>query len=166
MNVAMREIPLLWLGIAISVVFIVTAEAQVSAVASFNDSRCAGQMVCSNDALLFTCTVTESTSALASVTLPSGEGVQVTSGNMIQVVDGPLPEGVTVQSHDALVDGVLVNYKLTLSIERASLLGGNPIICTAITVSPLTDEASCPIATDPPGPPESLSQNISANTET
>ncbi|CAI8017197.1 hypothetical protein GBAR_LOCUS10484, partial [Geodia barretti] len=28
------------------------------------------------------------------------------------------------------------------------------------------DEASCPIATDPPGPPESLSQVVSANTET
>ncbi|CAI8047488.1 hypothetical protein GBAR_LOCUS26246 [Geodia barretti] len=43
MNVAMREIPLLWLGIAITVVFIQTAEAQVSPVASFNDLRCAGE---------------------------------------------------------------------------------------------------------------------------
>ena len=117
----------------------------MSAVASFNDPRCVGQMVCPNDPLLFTCTVTESISGLASVTLPSGEGVQLTSGNMIQVVDGPLPDGVTVQSHDAVVD--VVNYTLTLAIERASLLGGNPIICDARTVSPLTDEKSCPIAT-------------------
>ncbi|CAI8037258.1 hypothetical protein GBAR_LOCUS20823, partial [Geodia barretti] len=128
----------------------VTAEAQVSAVASFNDSRCAGQM----------------SFAVAQVTLPSGVGVQVTSANMTELVGATsLPDGVTVQSHNAIVDGGLVNYTLTLAIERASLLGGNPIICDARTVSPLTDEASCPIATDP-GQPESLSQNISANTET
>ena len=65
---------------------VVTAEAQVSAVASFNGSRCAGQMVCPIDPLLFTCTVTESNAALAEVTLPSGVRVQVTSANMIRVV--------------------------------------------------------------------------------
>ncbi|CAI8002971.1 hypothetical protein GBAR_LOCUS3519 [Geodia barretti] len=101
----------------------------------------------------------------AEVTLPSGVGVQVTSDNMTQVVGAPLPDGVTVQSHNSVVDGGLVNYTLTLAIERASLLGSNPVICDARTVSPLTDEKSCPIATDP-GPPESLSQNVSANTET
>ena len=120
----------------------------MSAVASFNDSRCAGQMVCPNDSLLFTCTVTESTASAARVTLPSGERVQVTGTNMIEVVGAtPLPDGVTVQSHNAIVGGGLVNYTLTLAIKRASLLGGNPTICTAISVSPLTDEASCPIAT-------------------
>ena len=66
---------------------------------------------------------------------------------MTEVYGAPLPDGVTVQSHDAVVDGGLVNYTLTLAIERASLLGGNPVICDARTVSPLTDEASCPIAT-------------------
>ena len=116
-------------------------------MASFNDSRCDGQMVCPNDPLLFTCTVTESTASAARVTLPSGEGVQVTSANMTEQVGAtPLPDGVTVQSNDSVVDGGLVNYTLTLAIERASLLGGNPIICDARTVSPLTDEASCPIA--------------------
>ena len=127
---------------------VVTAEAQVSAVASFNDPRCAGQMVCPNDPLLFTCTVTESTSTAARVTLPSGERVQVSSGNVVEVVGATtLPDGVTVPSHDAIVDGGLVNYTLTLAIERASLLGGNPVICDARTVSPLTDNASCPITT-------------------
>ena len=124
---------------------VVTAEAQVLAVASFNDPRCAAQMVCPNDALLFTCTVTDSPSALASVTLPSGVVVQVTSANMTQVV-GALPDGVTVQSHNAVIEGGLVNYTLTLAINRASLLSGNPIICDSLTVS-INDEASCPVAT-------------------
>ena len=127
---------------------VVTAEAQASAVASFNDPRCSGQMVCPNDPLLFTCTVTESISTAARVTLPSGERVQVTSTNVVEVVGAtPLPDGVTVQSHGAIVGGGLANYTLTLAIDRASLLGSNPTMCTAITVSPLTDEASCPIAT-------------------
>ena len=122
---------------------VVTAEAQVSVVASFNDPRCAGQMLCPNDPLLFTCTINESPSGLAEVTLPSGVAVQVSSGNMKQVF-GTLPDGVTVQSRNAIVDGGLVNYTLTLAIERASLLSGNPIICDDRA---LTDEASCPIAT-------------------
>ena len=120
----------------------------MSAVASFNDSRCAGQMVCPNDSLLFTCTVTESPSSAARVTLPSGEAVQVTSTNMVEVVGATsLPDGVTVRSNDSVVVDGLANYTLTLAIDRASLLGGNATICTAISVSPLTDEASCPIAT-------------------
>ena len=103
----------------------------MSAVASFNDPRCAGQMVCPNDPLLFTCTVAESTSTAARVTLPSGERVEVTSDNMTEVVGAPLPDGVTVVSHNTVFDGGLVDYKLTLAIERASLLGGNPVICDA-----------------------------------
>ena len=117
-------------------------------MASFNDSRCDGEMVCPNDSLLFTCTVTKSTTPAARVTLPSGVGVQVTSTNMTEVVGATtLPNGVTVQSHNAVVDGGLANYTLTLAIERASLLNVNPVACDARTVSPLTDEKSCPIAT-------------------
>ena len=119
----------------------------MSAVASFNDPRCDGQMVCPNDPLLFTCTVTDSASSLAEVTLPSGERIQITSGNTTVVVGAALPDGVTVQSNDSVVDGGLANYILTLAINRALLLGGNPVVCDALTVSPLTDEASCPIAT-------------------
>ena len=117
----------------------------MSTVASFNDSRCAGGMVCPNDPLLFTCTVTDSTSGLAEVRLPSGGGVEVNIDNMTEV-DGALLDGVTVESHNAIGDGP-VNYMLTLAIERASLLGGNPIICDARTAPASTDEASCPIAT-------------------
>ena len=118
----------------------------MSAVASFNDSRCAGEMVCPNDPLLFTCTVTESFSSAARVILPSGVGVQVTSSNMTEEVGGSLPDGVTVVSYNAIVDG-LASYALTLAIERASLFGGNPVICDARTLPVSTDEASCPIAT-------------------
>ena len=118
----------------------------MSAKASFNDPRCAGQMVCQNDDLLFTCTITNSLSALAEVRLPSGEVVQVSIDNMTQVFGAPLPDGVMVVSHNAIGDGP-VNYTLTLAIERASLLGGNPIICDSLTVSASTDEKSCPIAT-------------------
>ena len=109
-------------------------------------------MVCPNDPLLFTCTVNDSPVGVAQVTLLFGVGVkvrvgvQVTRANMTQVVGATtLPVGVTVESYDAVVDGVLVNYTLTLAIERASLLDGNPIICDALTGS--MDEASCPIAT-------------------
>ena len=122
----------------------------MSAKASFNDPRCAGQMVCPNDPLLFTCTVTDSPSVAARVTLPSGVAVQVTITNMTEVVGATsLPDGVTVQSNDSVVDSNtnLVNYTLTLAIQRASVLGGNPVICDALTVSVSTDEASCPIAT-------------------
>ena len=120
----------------------------MSAVASFNDPRCDGQMVCPNDPLLFTCTVSDSPSSLAEVTLPSGEGVQVSSANTTQVVGATsLPDGVTVQSHNAVVDGGLAHYTLTLTIERASLLGGNPVICDARTLPVLTNEASCLIST-------------------
>ena len=76
-------------------------------------------MVCPNDPLLFTCTVTDSFSVAARVTLPSGEAVEVTSANMTELVGGTLPNGVTVQFHDAIEDGGLVNYTLTLTIERA-----------------------------------------------
>ena len=120
----------------------------MSAVASFNDSRCNEGTVCSNDPLLFTCTVTESNAVAARVTLPSGEAVQVTITNMTEVVGAtPLPDGVTVVSNNSVVAEGLVNYTLTLAIERASLLGSNPVICDARTVSPQTDEKSCPIAT-------------------
>ena len=105
-------------------------------------------MVCPNDPLLFTCTVTDSTAELAEVTLPSGVGVQVTIGNTTQEVGAtPLPDGVMVQSHGAVEDGGPVNYTLTLAIDRASLLDGNPIICSARTVPVSTDDKSCPIAT-------------------
>ena len=129
-----------------SIVLFFKQDAQVSAVASFDDSRCAGQMVRPNDPLLFTGTVTESTSTAARLTLPSRERVQVTSTNMTEVVGAtPLPDGVTVQSHNAIVD-TLANYTLILAINRASLLGGNPVICgTALHL--ILTEASCPVVT-------------------
>ena len=71
----------------------------------------------------------------------------VTSGNMIEVINGPLPDGVTISSHNAVVNGTMIDYSLTLSIEIADILAGMAVICDARTVSPMTDEAACPVAT-------------------
>ena len=122
------------------------AEAQV---ASFNDPRCDGGAVCPNDPLLFTCTVTNSSAAAsARATLPSGVGVDVDSVNMTRVLRAAsLPIGVDLQSYSGMAEGGLANYRITLAIERASLLGGNDVTCEAITVSPTQDLESCPLAT-------------------
>ena len=114
--------------------------------ASFDDPRCDGEMVCPDTPLLFTCTVTGSTSASARVILPSGPAVVVTVMNMVEVIDGPLPDGVTIFSFNAVGSGP-VNYSLTLSIERADILAGMAVICDAQTVPVMTDEATCPVAT-------------------
>ena len=119
----------------------------VSVEASFDDPRCeTDERVCPNDPLLFTCTVTESDDSLASVTLPSGQFVDIRSDNMTSFGGGSLPGGVTVVSHDARVDGGVVDYTLTLAIDRASILAGNSITCADGAVVPQTDEASCPVA--------------------
>ena len=119
-------------------------------MASFNDPRCDGGAVCPNDPLLFTCTVTDSPATSARATLPSGVSVGVTNTNMTEVVSsggGGLPDGVDIQSYSAMTDGGLGNYRITLAIERASLLGGNDVTCVAVTLSPTQDLESCPLAT-------------------
>ena len=118
----------------------------MSVDASFNDPRCEGERVCPNDPLLFTCTVTGSTATLGSVTLPSGQFVIILSSNMTSFGGGSLPGGVRVVSHDARVDGGVVDYTLTLAIDRASILSGNSVICADGVVVPQTYEASCPVA--------------------
>ena len=112
-------------------------------MASFDDPRCNGEMVCPDTRLLFTCTVTGSSSASATVKLPSEPAVAVTSMNM---TNGPLPDGVTISSHNVVGSGP-VNYSLTLSIERADILDDMAVICDAQSVPAVTDEATCPIAT-------------------
>ena len=114
--------------------------------ASFNDPNC-NTMVCPNTPLLFTCTVAGSMAILARVRLPFGQVVNIDSDNITSVGGGGLPEGVTVQSHDARIDGGVVDYMLTLAIERASILNGSAIICEDGALSPETDHATCPIAT-------------------
>ena len=173
----------------------INLDAAVSVDASFNDTRCDGGMVCPNDPLLFTCTVTGSVNSLAIVTLPSGDVVQINSDNTTSVV-GSLPDGVTVYDHSAVVNSGVADYVLISMIDTASQLNDGVIECSDATLTPLTDEAACPVANgkttvllcmfdwllckhaillnssycvgmifpDPPGSPQSLSQDVSANT--
>ena len=114
--------------------------------ASFNDPNCS-YLVCPNTPLLFTCTVTGSIASLASTRLPSEQVVTVHSDNTTSLGGGEIPDGVTVHSFDARIDGGVANYMLTLAIERASILTGSAIICEDGALSPETDQATCPIAT-------------------
>ena len=66
--------------------------------------------------------------------------------NMIEVINGPLPDGVTISSHNVVGSGP-VDYSLTLSIERADILDSMAVICDAQTLPVMTDEAACPVAT-------------------
>ena len=119
----------------------------MSVEASFDDSRCeTDERVCPNDPLLFSCTVTGSDADLASVRLSSGQFVNIDSDNTTSFGGGTLPVGVRVHSHDARVDGGVVDYTLTLAIDRASILAGNSVTCADGAVVPQTDEASCPVA--------------------
>ena len=118
-------------------------------VASFDDSRCDGGAVCPNDPLLFTCTATNVPAPSARVILPSGVSVAVTNTNTTEFGGAAsLPVGVDLQSYSGMAEGGSGNYRITLAIERASLLGGNNVTCEALTVSPTPpDLESCPLAT-------------------
>ena len=119
----------------------------MSVDASFDDPRCeTDERVCPNDPLLFTCTVTGSDDSLATVILSSGQFVYILSDNTTAFGGEGLPVGVRVVAHDARVDGGVVDYTLTLAIDRASILNGNSITCADGAVVPQTDEASCPVA--------------------
>ena len=126
---------------------VVPVEAAVSVDASFDDPRCEmDERVCPNDPLLFTCTVTGSDDSVATVRLSSGHFVDIRSDNMTSLGGESLPVGVTVVSHDARVDGLVVDYTLTLAIDRASILNGSNVVCADGAVVPQTDEASCLVA--------------------
>ena len=66
--------------------------------------------------------------------------------NMVEVINGPLPDGVTISSHNVVGSGP-VDYSLTLSIDRADILTGMTVICDARSIPAMTDEATCPVAT-------------------
>ena len=118
----------------------------MSVDASFNDPRCeTDERVCPNDPLLFTCTVTGSDEFLATVTLPSGQFVVIFDINMTSLGGGNLPVGVRVHSYNA-VGGGLVDYTLTLAIDRASILNGSNVMCADGVTGPPIAEASCPVA--------------------
>ena len=117
----------------------------MSVEASFNDPRCEDERVCQNDPLLFTCTVTGSDADLVIVRLPSEERVNILSDNTTSFGGGDLPDGVRVHSYNAMGGG-LVDYTLTLEIDRASILNDNNVVCSDGPSGPETDEASCPVA--------------------
>ena len=113
--------------------------------ASFNDKRCVSGVVCPTDPLIFTCNVTGSGVDRALINLPSGVEVALRSDNTV-VVEPNLPDGITVQFHNVAVNNG-VDYILSLAIERASLLNGGMIQCSDSSLTPVIDEASCPVAT-------------------
>ena len=112
-----------------------------SVVVNFNDTRCAeGGRVCPTDSLLFTCTTSEIT--ILRVSLPSGHELTVTSSG---IVIGNVPDGFSVEPPIVAVngDGTSFNYTLSLSIENASLLAGDVIVCDD-GGSVTRDMAGCP----------------------
>lgn len=117
-----------------------TSGAAASPEARFHEPRCEGDGVCSNDSLLFTCTI-------------AGRFLQLTIPTS---TDGPVPELVqrsTALRAIMLPDGYSAEYvniselfSLTLSISMASLLMGENITCEDADSSNIT-AAGCIIYT-------------------
>ena len=93
-------------------------------MASFSDGRCEADGVCPNDPLLFTCELSEIN--VLRLILPGQSPVAYVAGVDPDTVN--LHAGITVQSPD-IPDSAPGNFTLALSIENASLLAGNEIIC-------------------------------------
>ena len=117
-------------------------DAELSVIASFNDTRCGNGGVCSTDSLLFICNITDSLSSTATVTLPSGDVILLDDNNLMQ---GTIQAGYILQSAFISMNGGLNNFILTLSIESASLLNGSDIICNS-GLSGGIEMAGCPVA--------------------
>ena len=114
---------------------------------NFNDSRCGdGRGVCPTDPLLFTCMVTgnQANSIIVKINNSVGE-IRLMAGNIIQELDGGLPDGYTVQSHNIQTNDGSLDYTLVLSIVNASLLNGSLIICDS-NLFGIDDMAGCPVA--------------------
>ena len=116
--------------------------------ANFNDPRCEdGRGVCPTDPLLFTCAVTGNLAANIIVKINNSVGgISLTAANAIQELDGGLPDGFTVQSHNVQSNDGSLNYTLVLSIVSASLLNGSSIICDSNTFGVGDGLAGCPVA--------------------
>ena len=126
------------------ILFVSYVKAAVSVEANFSDPQCDGGMVCPNDPLLYTCTITETPISQTTIRLPFGYDLNIRTENEITVVGVVLPTGVTLLTYEAIVDEGLANYTITLPFERASLLTGG-IICDSTFDS--IDESTCPSAT-------------------
>ena len=101
-------------------------DAASPSVASFNDSRCVADGVCSTDPLLFTCELYHANGLI--IKLPNGEQEGISLGDT--AADVALPVGYTATSLVITeIDNFSRNFHLTLSIANASFLNGGEIIC-------------------------------------
>ena len=113
---------------------------------SFNNSRCQEDKgVCPTDPLLFSCVVTDNTASSIIVKVNGSGAILLTSKNDVQELDGGLPDGFAVQSHNVLKNNVAsVNYTLVLSIVSASLLNDS-LICVSNLLG-IDGVAECAVA--------------------
>ena len=110
-------------------------------MASFSNEECETGGVKPSQPLLFTCEICEV--LLLRVTLPTGDQEIISVGDA--AADVALPTGFTAVSLSiTIIDESTRNFKLTLSIESASLLNGGEIKCDN-TTSMNEAKAKCPI---------------------
>ena len=114
---------------------------------NFNNPRCREDGgVCPTDPLLFTCVVTGSTAAIIVRINGSVGEIRLMSGNTIQELDGGLPDGFAVQSHNVQsTSDTSANYTIVLSIVSASLLNGS-LICVSNILGVGDGVAECAVA--------------------
>ena len=109
------------------------------AVATFLNETCVTGGVKPSDPLLFTCEINRS--VLLRVVLPTGDQEIISVGDT--VADVLISSGFTAVSLNITeIDDSRRNFKLTLSIANASLLGGGDIMCDNTTS---LAKAGCPI---------------------
>ena len=117
-------------------------DATQSSVASFNDSRCSAEGVCSTDPLLFTCELKDV--RLLRVILPTGDQEIISLGD--SAADVMLPGGIqAVFLNISQIDDTIRNISLTLSIANASLLSGGEITCDNTVVGHIKVMTGCPL---------------------
>ena len=99
-------------------------------MANFSNETCVSGGVKPSEPLLFTCEVNGA--ILLRVILPNGDQEIISSGDT--AADVALPTDFTAVSLDITeIDESTRNFKLTLSIESASLLKGGEIKCDDTT---------------------------------
>ena len=122
----------------INFTFLLTEE---TAVANFSNEACTTGGVKPSEPLLFTCEVYET--VLLRVVLPTGDQEIISFGDT--PADVALPAGFTaVFLNVPRINESTRNFKLTLSIDSASLLNGGEIKCDD-TTSMNEAKAKCPI---------------------
>ena len=102
--------------------------------------------MCPNDPLVFTCEVN---SFLMRIILPNGDQEVASIGDTESDILLFPSSGFTVDTFNVItVDTFTRNYTLTLSIENASLLNGDQIICDDTTEN-IVAKARCPLIGEP-----------------